>query len=270
MALVPFPGTQSTALQLPPEDPEDQAGGKMSFLEHLDELRKRIIHSVLALLTGVVAGFFFHNEIYDFVFAPTRAVLPPNAQLVFTEPGEAFAIHVTVALIAGLIVAGPYIMYQVWLFIAPGLYTNEKRLAIPFVLMSTIGFLGGAAFNHYIVFPLMMRFFGSFAGDDLLFLPRIRPVFGLYAKALIAMGLIFQMPTVVLFLAKMKVVTARFLARHIKYAILIIFIISAVITPTGDPGTQAIFAAPMVILYIFSIGIAWVVGPKRVKGDAEV
>jgi sec-independent protein translocase protein TatC len=269
MALVPFPGTQSAALQLPPDDPEETGAGKMSFLEHLDELRKRIIRSCLALVVGVVAAFFFHNEIYDFIFAPTRAVLPPNAKLIFNEPGEAFALHVTVALIAGLLVAAPYIMYQVWMFIAPGLYANEKKLAIPFVVMSTLGFIGGAAFNHYIVFPLMMRFFGSFAGDDLLFLPRIAPVFSLYAKSLIAMGLIFQMPTIVLFLAKMRVVTAGFLARHIKYAILIIFIISALITPTGDPGTQAVFAAPMIVLYVFSIAIAWIVGPKRVKGLSQ-
>jgi sec-independent protein translocase protein TatC len=269
MALVPFPGTQSTALQLPPEDPEESGAGKMSFLEHLDELRRRIIHSCLALVAGVVAAFFFHNAIYEFVFAPTQAVLPQGARLVYNEPGEAFALHVTVAVLAGLIVAAPYIMYQVWLFIAPGLYTNEKKLAIPFVVMSTLGFVGGAAFNHYIIFPLMMRFFGSFAGDELLFMPRIGPVFSLYVKMLIAMGLVFQMPTIVLFLAKMKMVTARFLARHIKYAILIIFIVSALITPTGDPGTQAVFAAPMILLYVVSIGIAWIVGPKRFGGDDD-
>ena len=125
MALVPFPGTQSTALQLPPEDPEESSAGKMSFLEHLDELRRRIIHSVYALIAGVVAALWFHNDVYNFVFAPTRAVLPPNTSLAYMEPSEAFTVHVTVALIAGLILAAPYIMYQVWMFIAPGLYSNE-------------------------------------------------------------------------------------------------------------------------------------------------
>ena len=266
MALVPFPGKQSPAYQLPPQDPEDLDGGKMSFLEHLDELRKRIIHSCYALIAGVVAAFFFHGQIYDFIFAPTLASLPQGARLVYNEPSEAFTIHVTVAVIAGFIVAAPYIMYQVWLFIAPGLYANEKKFAVPFVTMSTAGFLGGALFNHYVSFPFMMRFFGSFSGDELLFLPRVQPVFSLYAKFLLAMGLVFQMPTIVFFLAKMKVVTARFLVRHIKYAILIIFVLAAVVTPSGDPWTQTVFAAPMIALYLVSIVIAWVVGPKRMRG----
>jgi sec-independent protein translocase protein TatC len=269
MALVPFPGTQSTALQLPPEDPEESGAGKMSFLEHLDELRRRIIHSVYALIAGVLAALWFHNEVYDFVFAPTRAVLPPNTSLAYMEPSEAFTVHVTVALIAGLILAAPVIMYQVWMFIAPGLYANEKKLAIPFVVMSSAGFIGGALFNHYVAFPFMMAFFGGFSGSNLQFIPQLRPVFSLYTKFLIAMGLVFQMPTVVLFLAKMKVVTARFLARQIKYAILIIFVLAAVITPSGDPGTQAVFAAPMILLYVLSIGIAWIVGPKRFGGDDD-
>jgi sec-independent protein translocase protein TatC len=268
MALVPFPGKQSPAYQLPPDEHDELEGGKMSFLEHLDELRKRIIHSLYALIAGIAAAFWFHNSIYDFIFAPTRASLPTGAKLVFNEPSEAFTVHVTVAVIAGFVVAAPYIMYQVWLFIAPGLYANEKKFAIPFVTMSTLGFLGGSLFNHYVAFPFMMRFFGSFSGDDLLFLPRVQPVFSMYTKFLIAMGLVFQMPTLVFFLAKMRVVTARFLARHIKYAILVIFVISALVTPSGDPWTQTVFAAPMILLYLVSIIIAWVVAPKP-SADTE-
>lgn len=269
MALVPFPGTQSTALQIPPEDPEES--GKMSFLEHLEELRKRIIHSAVAIGLGIFAAFWFHDSIFRFVFEPTNRILPPGSKLSYFEPGEAFGIHITVALIAGLIVAAPYIMYQVWLFIAPGLYASEKKMAIPFVVLSTIGFIGGAYFNHVIVFPFMMSFFASFNGDELQFVPKLESVFSLYTKFLLAMGLVFQMPTIVLFLARMRVVTAGFLARHIKYAILIIFIVSALVTPTGDPGTQTIFAAPMIGLYLISIVIAWVVGPKRNKtGKGEL
>jgi sec-independent protein translocase protein TatC len=156
-------------------------------------------------------------------------------------------------------------MYQVWLFIAPGLYTNEKKFAIPFVFLSTAGFIGGAAFNHYIVFPWMMAFFASFNTPELAFMPRLEDVFDLYTKMLLGMGVVFQMPTIVYFLAKMKLVTARFLVRNIKYAVLIIFIVAAVITPSGDMVTQTIFAAPMVGLYLLSILIAWIVGPKRVK-----
>jgi sec-independent protein translocase protein TatC len=134
------------------------------------------------------------------------------------------------------------------------------------VLLTTIGFVTGAAFNHYVSFPYLMVFFASFNTPDLAFMPKLEDVFGLYSKMLIGMGLVFQMPTVVYFLAKMKLVTARFLASKIKYAILIIFVVAAVITPSGDMMTQAIFAAPMLGLYLLSIAIAWMVAPKRLKG----
>ncbi len=234
----------------------------MSFLEHLDELRKRIVHALLYTAVGVLIGFAFINRISDFLLGPTRRVLPPGRTLIYTQPGEAFGFDIQIALIAGIVLASPFIMYEVWLFIAPGLYTNEKKLAVPFVLMSTIGFLAGALFNHYIVFVFMMRFFGSFDTPDLVFMPRLGDVFDLYTKMLLGMGLVFQMPTIVFFLAKMKMVTWKFLARNFKYAILIIFIIAAVITPSPDAVTQTIFATPMVGLYAFSIVIAWIVGPK--------
>ena len=234
----------------------------MSFLEHLDELRKRIVSACLSVAVGVLAGFAFINRIGDFLLGPTRRVLPPGSKMIYTQPGEAFSFDVQVALIAGVVLAAPWIMYQVWLFIAPGLYAKEKKLAVPFVLMSTIGFVIGALFNHYVVFVWMMTFFASFNTPDLIFMPRLEDVFDLYTKMLLGMGLVFQMPTVVLFLAKMKLVTWRFLARNFKYAILIIFVTAAVITPSGDMVTQTIFAAPMVGLYVLGIAIAWAVGPK--------
>src|SRR3954464_13836247 len=253
MALVPFPGTQSSALPVPPEDDEELSGGKMSFLEHLDELRKRIVNACLAVAVGIAVTFYWIEPIFNFILAPTRRALPPGVKLIYTEPGEAFSLYITVALIAGVVVAAPFIMYQVWMFIAPGLYSNEKRLAIPFVLFTTIGFVLGAAFNHYIAFPFMMAFFGSFNTADLAFMPKLDDVFGLYTKMLLGIGVVFQMPTVVFFLAKMRMVSARLLARHFKYALLLIFIIAAVITPTGDPMTRTIFAAPMIVLYGISI-----------------
>ena len=270
MALVPFPGTQTGAYKTLPPDDDDAAleGGKMSFLEHLDELRRRIVRSCLAIAAGVVATFAFIQPIFTFVLAPTRKALPPGVKLIYTQPGEAFSLYVTVALIAGVVVAAPYIMYQVWMFIAPGLYSNEKRLAVPFVGLTTGCFMLGAAFNHYVAFPFMMAFFASFNATDLAFMPKLDDVFGLYSKMLIGMGIVFQMPTVVYFLARMNLISAALLARHFKYAFLIIFIIAAVITPTGDMMTQTIFAAPMVGLYALSIAIAWLVGPKRVR-DGE-
>jgi sec-independent protein translocase protein TatC len=263
VALVPFPGPQSGAYQPELDDEEDGAAGKMSFLEHLDELRKRIVRALLGVVIGVVASFAFITPIVNFILTPTRKVLPAGSRMIYTQPGEAFGLYIQVSLIVGVVVAAPWIMWQVWLFIAPGLYANEKKLAIPFVALSTAGFVIGTLVNHYITFPFMMTFFASFNTAELVFMPRLEDVFDLYTKMLLGMGLVFQMPTIVYFLAKMRLVTARFLLRHFKYAFLIIFIVAAVITPTGDMVTQTVFAAPMVGLYLLSILIAWLVAPKR-------
>jgi len=264
VALVQFPGSQPDAYQPDLEDDEDDdAAGKMSFLEHLDELRKRIVQSCLGVAVGILVSFAFINSIVNFILTPTWKVLPNGSKMIYTQPGEAFGLYIQISLIMGVVIAAPWILYQVWLFIAPGLYANEKKLAIPFVAFGTIGFLGGTVFNHFIVFPFMMKFFASFNTADLVFMPRLEDVFDLYTKMLLGMGLVFQMPTLVYFLAKMRLVTAKFLLRHFKYAFLIIFIVAAVITPTGDMVTQAIFAAPMVGLYILSIFIAWIVRPRQ-------
>ena len=244
---------------------EQQHGARMSFLEHLDEFRRRLVNSAIAIAVGVGITFWKIDAIFNFLLAPTRAALPPGVRLVYTQPGEAFSLYISIALIAGAVVASPFIMLQVWLFIAPGLYSNEKRMAIPFVLFTTVGFIGGAAFNHYIAFPYLMKFFASFNTPDLAFMPKLEDVFGLYSKMLLGMGLVFQMPAVVYFLARLRIVSAGFLVRHFKYAVLIIFIAAAVITPSGDMMTQTIFAAPMLGLYLLSIVIAWIVGPKRLR-----
>ena len=272
MALVPFPGPQSGALQRPPDDDDDDfalGDGKMSLLEHLDELRKRIIRACLGVLVGILAGFVFINQIFDFVLQPTIRAMPAGRTLIYTRPGEAFSMYVTVSLITGAVIASPYIMFQVWKFIAPGLYSNEKRFAIPFVLFTTIGFVAGAAFNHYIAFPFMMIFFASFNTTFVAFMPSLDNVFSLYTKMLLGLGVIFQMPTVVFFLAKMKLVSARFLIKQFKYAFLLFFIAAAVITPTGDPVNMTIFAAPMLVLYGMSIIIAWIVVPSSANADRD-
>jgi sec-independent protein translocase protein TatC len=268
MALVPFPGGKTGALQVPPEDPYDQddsSEGKMSFLEHLEELRKRIINSCIGIAVGIGLSFFYIQEIYDFLTAPAVATLPEGSRLIYTQPTEAFSLYIQISLISGAALAAPWIMYQVWRFIAPGLYANEKHFVVPFVLFSTLGFAGGAAFNHYVAYPFIMTYFASFNTPRLVYMPQLSYVFGLYVKMLLGLGLIFQMPTIVFFLAKMKVLTARFLVRQFKLAILLIFITAAVITPTGDPMTLMIFAAPMIGLYTLSIAIAFIVGPKREK-----
>ncbi|MGE3706756.1 MAG: twin-arginine translocase subunit TatC [Vicinamibacterales bacterium] len=265
MALVPFPGPQSgAALQKPrPEEDDESVGGRMSFLEHLEELRKRIINACLGIAVGVGASFFFIQDIYDFLTKPAIDTLPAGSKLIYTQPTEAFALYINISLIAGIVFAAPVIMYQVWKFVAPGLYANEKKFVIPFVVFSTGGFLAGASFNHYVAYPFIMAYFASFNTPNLSYMPQLREVFGLYMKMLLGLGVIFQMPTVVFFLARVGVVTAAFLIAQFKYAILLIFITAAVITPTGDPMTLMVFAAPMVALYGLSIAVAWVFGRKQ-------
>jgi sec-independent protein translocase protein TatC len=246
-----------------PEDDPQQTG--LSILEHLDELRTRLLRSCVAIAAGTLIAFFFIDRIVGFVFAPMRAALARSGRgtsLIYTAPGEAFGLYVNIALIAGATLASPFVLFQVWRFIAPALYANEKRFAIPFVLMSSGGVALGWLFSHYIVFPYMIAFFDTFSSADLEFRPRVADAFDLYVKMLAGMVLVFQMPTVVFFLAKMRMVTARVLARNIKYAILIIFVAAAVLTPSGDPWNQTVFAAPMIVLYLISIGIAWLAAPR--------
>jgi sec-independent protein translocase protein TatC len=247
---------------IPPPDDDPSPRSAMSFLEHLEEFRKRLILSCIAIAVGVVVAFAFIDRIVTFVFAPMRKALPPGTTLIYTQPGEAFSLYIDIALIAGTVLAAPFVMFQVWRFIAPALYTNEKKLAIPFVVMSSGGMVAGWLFSHYIVFPYMMRFFGTFSSANLRFMPRVEDAFDLYTRMLLGMVLVFQMPTVVFFLAKMRMVTARFLARHIKYAILLIFIAAAVLTPSTDPWNQTVFALPMIGLYLLSIAIAWAAAPR--------
>jgi len=232
----------------------------ISILERLDDFRKRIVRALLAVAGGALVGFVFIDRIVRFLLAPIRRVLPPDTRLIYTQPGEAFGFYVQIALLAGVVFAMPFIMYQLWRLIAPLVPPAARRFAIPFIGFTTVGFVAGAAFTHYIAFPYMMAFFASFNTPDLLFRPRLDDVFDLYTKMVLGMAVVFQMPTVVFFLAKMGLMTAGFLWRSFRYALLLIFVAAAVITPTGDMVTQTIFAAPMVGLYLLSIGIAWVFG----------
>ena len=290
MALVPFPGPGGSGKSSPHDldpDPDfrtegnrilrrdpgadgdrdddelDDGEAKMSFLEHLDELRKRIIYSAISIFAGFLIAFIFIQQLFDFVMKPLQAGLPAGQHLVYTEPTEAFVLYLTIAGITGAVIALPLVMTQVWLFIAPGLYSHEKKMAIPFVALSSIFFVLGAAFSHYVVFPLTWRFFVSFTSDYLTFMPRIEPAFALYIKMVLAFGLVFQMPTIVLFLARMGVVTAGFLWKHTKYALLIIVIVSAIVTPDGGGVSLVAMSIPLFFLYLFSILLAWIFGKKR-------
>jgi len=293
MALVPFPGQPERGpgkssphdldpdpdfrtagnrllrLDREPDEEEEEGEAKMSFLEHLDELRKRIIWAAVSIGVGFLIAFAFIQRLFDFVMRPLQAGLPAGARLIYTEPTEAFVLYIQIAAIAGLVIALPLVMAQVWLFIAPGLYSHEKKMAIPFIAMSSLFFIMGAAFSHYVVFPLTWKFFVSFTSDYLTFMPRIEPAFALYIKMVLAFGLVFQMPTIVLFLARMGVVTAGFLWKHTKYALLIIVIVSAIVTPDGGGVSLVAMSVPLFFLYLLSIGLAWMFGKRRKKETEE-
>ena len=261
MALLSFPSPQSGAYRTSGED--DEGFGVVSVLSHLDAFRRRLVYSFAAIVIGILLGFAFINRVVDVILAPTRRVLPSGNRLIYTQPGEAFGLYIQIALIVGIVLAMPFIMYQVWRLIVPLVPTGGKKFAIPFVLMSTIGFVAGALFNHHVVFPFLMTFFASFDTPDLVFMPRLGDVFALYVRMLLGLGAVFQMPTVVFFFAKTGLLTAGFLWRNFRYAIFVIFIVAAVITPTGDFAIQTIFAAPMIGLYLLSILIAWMFGRSQ-------
>jgi sec-independent protein translocase protein TatC len=247
----------------PPDDDPNPRLGAMSFLAHLDEFRKRLVRACIAIGAGALIAFAFIQQIVTFVFAPMRKALPPGTTLIYTQPGEAFALYINVALIAGVVFAAPFVAHQIWRFIAPALYTNEKKLAIPFVLMSTAGIVAGSIFSHYVMFPSMIAFFGTFNSPDLKFMPRLEDAFDLYSKMWFGMIVVFQMPTLTFFLARMRIVTAGLLARNFKYAILGIFVVAAVITPSTDPWNQTVMAVPMIGLYLLGIAIAWFAAPRK-------
>ena len=173
----------------------------MSFLEHLDELRKRIIRALLSLCAGIAIAAFFIEDIYAFVMLPLRQALRPGETMIYAYPTEAFMLYIRIAVIAGLFIAAPLIFWQVWLFVAPALYAKERRYAIPFVLLSSIGVLAGAAFSHYVAFPLMWRFFASFSNELVSFMPRIEDSFSLYMRMLLGMA---RLPDAASFLSRRK------------------------------------------------------------------
>jgi sec-independent protein translocase protein TatC len=271
MALVPFPGSAQPApddddrlIHLTDPDALDD-GAKMSFLDHLDELRKRLIACVYSLVAGCAIAFFFVQRIQEFIWVPLYRELHAvnGAKFMYTQGFEPFMLTMKVGALAGLFVSLPFIIWQLWLFIAPGLYTHEKKMAVPFVVFCTTFFVMGAAFSHYLAFPWTWKFFLGWTTEYMEFRPSIGEAFGLYVKMMLGFGLIFQMPTVVFFLARMGVVSAGFLLRHTKYAVLIIFILAAVISPGTDVVSQCLMAGPMLGLYGLSILVAWVFAKKR-------
>lgn len=237
---------------------------KLSFVEHLEELRSRVIKCLIAISIGFLVSYAFAKKIFSLLAKPLQEALPPNSTLIFTNPTEAFIIYLKSALIAGFFLSAPFILYQIWKFIAPGLYEKEKGYVIPFVITSSLLFVGGAFFGYFFVFPPAFRFLvTSFASDLIKPLPSMKEYFGLATKLLLAFGIIFETPVFFFFLAKLGIVNYKMLLKFQKYAIILAFFLGAILTPGPDVFSQFMMAIPLLILYELSILITWFFGKKQ-------
>ncbi len=245
------------------DDDEDELGtaGKMSFLDHLDELRRRLIISLSALGIGFLVCWSFSAKIYDFLALPITQHLN-GKKLVFTNPTEPFTLYMKVAFIAGIFLSAPILVWQIWLFISPGLYKREKKFAVPFIFFSSLLFIMGGVFAYYIAFPMSLKFLLS-VGESFDPMVTITEYLDLAMTVYLGCAIIFEIPILIFFLSVFGLVSASFLMRNLRYAILIIFIVAAVITPTTDIPTMMVFAMPMLMLYLVGVLVAWIFGKKR-------
>lgn len=240
------------------EDPE----ARMSFLDHLEELRSRLLKSLIALAVGFGVAWGYHEEIFHFMVTPLKRA-SPTLELIATTPTEAIMLYMKMSFFVGIFIAAPFLLYQLWAFIAPGLYAHEKGYAIPFVMFGTLFFIAGAAFGHYYLFPVTLKFLGEFGGQDIKFMPKISEYYDFYSWFLLALGVVFQVPVIIFVLARVGIVTAGFLLRQFKWAVLVSFIVAAIVTPTPDMVTQTLLALPMIGLYLLGVIVAALFGRKR-------
>jgi sec-independent protein translocase protein TatC len=240
---------------------------KMTFLEHLEELRQRLVRAAIYLALGFAACWGFREQIFHFLVQPMRRAGYTDA-FIFTSPAEALMLYMKMAFFVGIFLSSPLVLWEIWSFISPGLYKNEKAWAVPFIGMGSLFFIGGALFGHYVLFPMTFGFLSSFGGPDMRFLPRIGEYWSFYSWFLLGLGLVFQIPVIIFVLARLGLVTPGFLMRGWKWAILGSFILSAVITPTPDIVTQTALAGPMIGLYGLGVLVAWVFGRTR-RADSD-
>lgn len=234
---------------------------QMSFLEHLEELRHRLFVSVLSILAAFIVCWIYSKQIFGFLARPVTMFLPAGQKLAFTALPSAFLLYMKVALLAALFASSPIILFQLWRFISPGLLPRERRYALPFVFFSSAFFVGGGAFGYYVLFPIICKFFLQ-VGDDFQAIITIDQYFSLLSKTLLWVGLIFELPILIFFLSRFGIVTHRFLLKHFKYAVLLAFVIAALITPTPDIVTQTLFAGPIIGLYLLGVLVAWIFGRR--------
>ena len=235
---------------------------KLPFTSHLDELRKRLIVCFIAVGIGFVLSYGFKEYLFQVLVHPLVKVMKAGDTLIFTGLPEAFFTYLKVAFLAGLMLAAPIIIYQFWMFVAPGLYDREKRLMLPIVFLSSLFFIGGALFGYFIVFPWGFKFFLGFATETIRPMPSMKEYLGFSAKLLLAFGLVFELPLVLTFLARLGIVSVDFLKKNRKYALLLFFVGAALLTPP-DVVTQIMMAMPLMVLYEISILGARMFGKKK-------
>jgi sec-independent protein translocase protein TatC len=241
---------------------------KLPFTVHLEELRKRLITSFIAVGIGFIVSYGFKEYLFTILVHPLVKVMKPGDNLIFTGLPEAFFTYLKVAFLAGLMVSAPVIIYQFWMFVAPGLYDREKRLMLPIVFLSSIFFIGGALFGYFIVFPWGFKFFLGFATETIRPMPSMKEYLGFSAKLLLAFGLVFELPLVITFLARLGIVSVDFLKKNRKYALLLFFVGAALLTPP-DVVTQIMMALPLMVLYEISIIGARVFGKKKPAAETK-
>ncbi len=260
-----------TATEASADESKPDSMPTMGFLDHLEELRRRLVYSIAAVAVGFFACWWKVERIYDVMQRPIMDVLRANGlsqQLVYLNPTEPFNLYLKIAALAGLFLTSPFVLYQVWMFISPGLYRNEKRYVVPFMVSTIALFTTGGYFGYKVVYPQALGFLVHF-GRQFTPMITISEYTSLFLSIVLGMGLIFEMPILIFFLALMGIVSASFMLKNFRYAILLIFIVAAIVTPTPDILSMCIFAAPMVALYAVSIGIAWLVHTKQRRARRE-
>ena len=241
---------------------------KLPFTTHLEELRNRLIKCFIAIGVGFVVSFGFKEKLFEILVNPLMTAMKQGDTLIYTGLPEAFFTYLKVSLLSGIMLAIPFVLYQFWMFVAPGLYHKERKLLIPIVFLSSFFFVGGALFGYFVVFPYGFQFFLGFSTETIRPLPSMKEYLGFSAKLLLAFGLVFELPLVLTFLARLGVITVDFLKKNRKYAILLFFVGAAILTPP-DVITQVMMALPLIVLYEISIWGARIFGKKKTTETAE-
>jgi sec-independent protein translocase protein TatC len=246
-------------------EPDDGAGGQMSFFEHLIELRKRIINSLIAVAAGAAVGWFVAPRFVSVVSIPIRKSLAKHGiadKLVYTGPTDYLSLLIKLSIYLGIVMASPVILYQVWLFVAPALYKRERSAITGFLFSTVFLFLAGIAFAYLVALPHILDFLVSFQGPAVPLI-KIDDYFDLVLLVIVALGLVFELPVLIFFLTLFGIVTPKFLINNTKYAVLIITVVAAIVTPTPDALTMMMVMGVMTLLYFIGVGVSWVVVRRR-------